>query len=87
VDPIHSEEREYVEDASSKDFAPIVERPAPSRGKPAFVSFCWDGRVRRIDENHFVAHKSNFVPTEDLTGLLPLGRQVVVIDPRPQGTK
>jgi len=50
-----------------KDFELTVERPVPSHGNPAFVSFCWDGKVERMDENHFVARKVNFVPSSDLT--------------------
>ena len=49
-----------------KDFSLVVERPAPSRGNPAFVSFCWDGPVQRIDDDHFAAHKSKFIPADDL---------------------
>jgi hypothetical protein len=50
-----------------KGFELIVERAAPSNGHPAFVSFCWDGQVKKIDENHFSARKLNFVPADDLT--------------------
>jgi hypothetical protein len=50
-----------------KDFELIVERATPSNGHPAFVSFCWDGSVRKVDENHFAAGKLNFVPDSELT--------------------
>lgn len=49
-----------------KDFTLIVERPTAEGGPKYFVSFCWDGPVRRIDENHFEAHVSNFVPRKEL---------------------
>ena len=51
-----------------KDFTLLVERPtAEGGGGPNyFVSFCWNGPVRRVDENHFEAHVTNFVPRKEL---------------------
>jgi hypothetical protein len=50
-----------------KDFALIVERPeTPSQGKK-FISFCWDGKVQRLDDNHIVARETNFIPARDLS--------------------
>jgi len=46
-----------------KDFELIVERPG--QGKK-FISFCWDGKVQRLDENHFVARETNFIPAREL---------------------
>jgi hypothetical protein len=50
-----------------KDFELIVERPeTPDQGK-TYISFCWDGKVQRLDANHFVARASVFTPTQELT--------------------
>jgi len=53
-----------------KDFELIVERPKPKSGifgaSQWFVSFCWDGPVKRLDADHFLAHSVNFVPKREL---------------------
>jgi hypothetical protein len=53
-----------------KDFELIVERPSPKPGffqaGQWFVSFCWDGSVKRLDADHFVARSVNFVPKREL---------------------
>lgn len=53
-----------------KDFELIVERPRPKPGSPErrqwFVSFCWDGDVKRFDLDHFSGHLTNFVPKREL---------------------
>jgi Domain of unknown function (DUF4424) len=53
-----------------KDFELVVERPRPKPGSPErsrwFVSFCWDGPVKRLDADHFSAHVTNFVPRREL---------------------
>lgn len=51
-----------------KDFELTVERPKPEQPGPGhwFVTFCWDGDVRRLGTDHFSAHVSNFVPTREL---------------------
>jgi hypothetical protein len=46
-----------------KDFELIIERPRPGQW---FVSFCWDGPVKRLDPDHFIAHSIDFVPTREL---------------------
>jgi Domain of unknown function (DUF4424) len=54
-----------------EDFTLIVERakfPATEDrpGETSFVSFCWDGPVTQIDEDHFSTHLTNFVPKKEL---------------------
>lgn len=51
---------------SIKDFTLVVERPRSEGGSKSYVSFCWDGPVRRVDENHFEAHTTNFIPRKEL---------------------
>lgn len=59
-----------------KDFELIVETPdagaqashlGPGVQAPYLASFCWNGRVQRLDKNHFVARRRNFVPNHELT--------------------
>jgi len=47
-----------------KDFELILERP---QGSDQLISLCWDGKVQRLDENHFVSRRVNFIPSHDLT--------------------
>lgn len=53
-----------------EDFTLIVERPhwKTWRGEieTVYVSFCWDGPVKRVDADHFSAHVANLVPTKEL---------------------
>lgn len=49
-----------------KDFTLVVERPAPEDKRQHYVSFCWDGRVSRLDADHFVAKASNFIPKKEM---------------------
>jgi len=54
-----------------KNFELIVERPKPTAEGRAeykywYVSFCWDGTVKRIDSDHFSARIANFVPQNEL---------------------
>ena len=49
-----------------EDFTLVVDRPKQERGKIDYVSFCWDGPVRKIDADHFSAHVVDFVPTKEL---------------------
>jgi hypothetical protein len=54
-----------------EDFTLIVERPHWKNYKGEsdlgdYVSFCWDGPVKRIDADHFSAHIENLVPTKEL---------------------
>ena len=52
------------------DFRLILERPqddGPSGPRPrSYVSFCWDGPVRRLDKDHFEADAHDFVPKKEL---------------------
>ena len=38
-----------------KDFTLIVEKPVKEGAYPWYVSFCWDGQIRRIDERHYAS--------------------------------
>jgi Domain of unknown function (DUF4424) len=49
-----------------KEFDLIVERPISFLSKKWYASFCWDGSIQQPDQDHFVAHKSNFVPRKEL---------------------
>jgi hypothetical protein len=54
-----------------EDFTLIVERPhwKSNRGESdlgGYISFCWDGPVKRIDADHFSAHVENLVPAREL---------------------
>jgi hypothetical protein len=50
-----------------KDFELIVEKPERDEQHGAwYVSLCWDGPVERLDENHFVARKRDFIPKREL---------------------
>lgn len=51
-----------------RDFELVVERAAPSMiaSNRWLLSFCWDGPVRQIDKDHFVARMTNFVPKREL---------------------
>lgn len=49
-----------------EDFTLIVERPHLKDTLMSYVSFCWDGPVKRIDDDHFSAHITNLVPAMEL---------------------
>jgi hypothetical protein len=53
-----------------EDFTLIVERPhwKTVRGEveTVYVSFCWDGAVKRVDADHFSAHVANLIPAKEL---------------------
>lgn len=50
-----------------KDFELIVEKPErDAQHGPWYVSLCWDGPVERLDENHFVARKADFIPKQEV---------------------
>jgi len=54
-----------------EDFTLIVERPHWKNYKGEsdlgdYVSFCWDGPVKRMDADHFSAHIENLVPAKEL---------------------
>jgi hypothetical protein len=50
-----------------RDFELLIEKsePLPQKG-PSYVSLCWDGKITRLDERHFVARKTNFIPKREL---------------------
>ncbi|MFZ1085515.1 MAG: DUF4424 family protein [Terracidiphilus sp.] len=49
-----------------EDFTLTVERTRMKDSTPSLVSFCWDGPVKKIDEDHFVARLTNFIPSREL---------------------
>jgi hypothetical protein len=49
-----------------KDFELVVERPKTDLSRSWYVSFCWNGKVDRVDSDHFVVRASNFVPLKEL---------------------
>jgi len=51
-----------------EDFELIVDKSvAPNWvNKPQYVSFCWDGPVKKLDATHFQATATNFVPKQEL---------------------
>lgn len=49
-----------------EDFTLIVERPHLKDTLMSYVSFCWDGPVKRIDDDHFSAHTTNLLPAKEL---------------------
>ncbi len=49
-----------------EDFTLIVERPHAKGASQNFVSFCWDGPVIKVDDDHFSAHIDNLIPKKEL---------------------
>jgi hypothetical protein len=49
-----------------EDFTLTVERPHAQNTLQTFVSFCWDGPVTKLDDEHFSAHMVNLIPTKEL---------------------
>ena len=49
-----------------EDFTLIVERPHSKDTQQTFVSFCWNGPVTKMDDDHFSAHITNLVPKTEL---------------------
>ncbi len=51
-----------------EDFTLIIERPKPEHGGRVLVSFCSpaNGKVEKIDADHFQVHLTNFVPAAEL---------------------
>lgn len=47
-------------------FTLIVTRPHLKGDLADYVSFCWDRPVKKIDDDHFSATATNFVPTHEL---------------------
>lgn len=49
------------------NFELVVEKPKPADSRSVwYASFCWDGRVERLDPDHFRVRAKNFVPERDL---------------------
>lgn len=52
-----------------KDFTLVIDRARSSHvagfGTQS-VSLCWDGPINKLDADHLVAHKTNFVPQKEL---------------------
>jgi len=50
-----------------KDFSLVLERPEREGSPyPWYVSFCWDGAVKKTDDRHYIAQKKDFIPTKEL---------------------
>jgi len=52
-----------------KDFTLVIDRRRSSAVAEAgtqYVSLCWDGPINKLDADHLVAHKTNFVPQKEL---------------------
>jgi hypothetical protein len=49
-----------------EDFTLIVERPHRQGSLQTFVSFCWDGPITKLDDDHFSAHSVDFIPKNEL---------------------
>jgi hypothetical protein len=51
-----------------KDFELVLEEPDPGLRDPQYVgvSVCWEGELRRVDENHLITRKSDFIPKTEL---------------------
>jgi len=51
-----------------EDFTLILERPQPEQGGKTLVSFCSpaNGKVEKLDADHFQVHLTKFVPTSEL---------------------
>jgi hypothetical protein len=51
-----------------KVFELVIAEPEAGLSDPQYVgvSLCWDGELRRVDKNHLMARKVNFIPKSDL---------------------
>lgn len=53
-----------------KDFTLVIDRTkgsATASFGTRYVSLCWDGPINKLDADHLVAHKTNFVPQKELS--------------------
>jgi hypothetical protein len=53
-----------------KDFTLVIDRTKGSSTASSgtrYVSLCWDGPINKLDADHLVAHKANFVPQKELS--------------------
>jgi hypothetical protein len=48
------------------DGSPASRSPGDSSGAANLVSFCWDGPIEKVDDNHLRAHMTDFVPIKEL---------------------
>lgn len=49
-----------------KKFELVVKKTADTENLRHIANFCWDGPVTRLDEQHFSAKRTDFVPTGEL---------------------
>jgi Domain of unknown function (DUF4424) len=49
-----------------EEFTLIVERPHWKEDNYDYVSFCWDGPITKVDDDHFRVHATNLVPAKEL---------------------
>lgn len=51
-----------------EDFTLIIERPQPEQDRKTLISFCSpaNGKVEKLDADHFQVHLTNFIPTAEL---------------------
>lgn len=51
-----------------EDFTLIIERPQQEQSQKTLISFCApkDGKVEKLDADHFQVHLANFIPTAEL---------------------
>ena len=60
-----------------KDFELVVERPKPERHEQYYVSFCWDGKVKKRGPDTFVA---TLAPNTKLSNVLKLTPSTAVLE-------
>lgn len=52
-----------------KDFTLVIDRTkgtSTASFGTRYVSLCWDGPISKLDADHLVAHKTNFIPQKEL---------------------
>lgn len=51
-----------------KDFELVLEEPEPGSRDREYLggSVCWDGKLQRVDKNHLITRKANFIPKTEL---------------------
>jgi hypothetical protein len=53
-------------DGPIKDFELVVDRPKPTKSHSWYISFCWNGKIKRPDASHVEVYAKDFTPTHDL---------------------
>jgi hypothetical protein len=54
------------------DGSPASPSPGSASSAANLVSFCWDGPIEKVDDNHLRAHATDFTPIKELrVGFLP----------------